>query len=105
MGNAAETRSEQDKSQLGLSPEEDHELRQLTWFARAGNLSERSVARLVELIGRDRRDEVRDARPNPSSPAEEVSTLPPLHLEGGPEVVCPNCGALFHSDLRAGGRP
>lgn len=83
----------------GLSPDEDRELRQLTWFGRAGSLSEHSTERLTDLGGRDRRDQVRDARPNPSSPAtEETPTLPPLQMDGDRRVMCPNCGSVFASN-------
>lgn len=102
MGHAASTDDERAASRHGLAPEEDRELRQLTWFARAGSMSERSIGRLAELISRDRRREVRDARPNPSTPAsDEVSTLPPLWREGSAPVKCPNCGSVFSSEAGA----
>ena len=97
MAHAAETDDPQSGTTHGLTPEEDMELRQLTWFSRAGSLSEQSLGRMAELIRKDRRTEVRDARPNPSTPAaEEVTTLPPLQLDAGAEMTCPNCGALIH---------
>jgi hypothetical protein len=78
----------------GLSTSEDHELRQLAWFRRAGQLSERSENRLSELSSKDRRSEVRDPRPNPANPQDEEqpSTLPPLQPDRVATIICPNCG-------------
>jgi hypothetical protein len=88
----------------GLTALEDLELRQLTWFSLVGDLSERAVARLRQLIRRDRREEVRDPRPNPSAPAEdeEPTTLPPLDMDRISSITCPNCGALLPSQAGLG---
>lgn len=81
----------------GLTSLEDRELRQLTWFSAVGDLSEKAVGRLWQLVGRDRRTAVRDPRPNPSAPAkdDEPTRLPPLELDRSTSAVCPNCGALL----------
>ena len=50
-----------------LTKAEDNELRQLEWFELAGDLSESSQKRLVELRRRDRRTDVRNPRPDPSN--------------------------------------
>ena len=50
-----------------LTKAEDNELRQLEWFELAGDLSEQSLKRLVELRKRDRRADVRNPRPDPSN--------------------------------------
>ncbi len=85
-----------------LTPAEDHELRQLTWFSKVGQLSERSAARMSELMARDRRDEVRDPKPNPSSPEDdEPSTLPPLQMDHTASITCPNCGSILSGADRA----
>jgi hypothetical protein len=91
------------ESRHGLTAVEDNELRQLTWFSSVGDLSDRAVRRLWQLIGRDRRGAVRDPRPNPSAPEEdEMSTLlPPLEMDRTALSTCPNCGALLHSEDRA----
>jgi hypothetical protein len=82
-----------------MTPAEDHELRQLTWFSRAGSLSESAAERLAELVTRDRRADVRDARPNPSVPMdEESSTLPPLDMDWISSLSCPNCGSIVLAD-------
>jgi hypothetical protein len=93
----ATTDEEAGSSYQGLTAREDHELRQLTWFSAVGDLSDKAVGRLWQLIGRDRRTAVRDPRPNPSTPEkdEEPSTLPPLELDRSSSVQCPNCGALL----------
>lgn len=93
-------------SYQGLTTLEDHELRQLTWFSAVGDLSERAVARLWQLIGRDRRTAVRDPRPNPSAPTkdDEPTRLPPLGLDRSSLVVCPNCGSLLPPQNQAGYR-
>jgi hypothetical protein len=89
-------------SQSGLSTSEDRELRQLTWFSRVGDISERAKTRAFELLGRDRRAWVRDPRPNPSSPADDdVSTLPPLQMDPIASMSCPNCGAILPHQGRA----
>ncbi|HUJ66245.1 MAG TPA: hypothetical protein VLX59_11945 [Acidimicrobiales bacterium] len=86
----------------GLTPAEDYELRQLTWFSAVGDLSERAVGRLWQLIGRDRRTAVRNPRPNPSSPRDdEPSTLPSLEMDRTASMTCPNCGALLSTKDRA----
>jgi hypothetical protein len=83
-----------------MTPEEDHELRQLAWFSKVGTLSEKAAARLGDLVERDRRSEVRDARPNPSVPeTDEVSTLPPLQMDQiSSSFTCPSCGSTVRPD-------
>jgi hypothetical protein len=86
----------------GLTTSEDRELRQLTWFSRVGDVSEKAKARVFDLLGRDRRAWVRDPRPNPSSPADdEASTLPPLPMDPIASTSCPNCGAILPDTGRA----
>jgi hypothetical protein len=87
----------------GLTVREDQELRQLTWFSAVGDLSDKAVGRLWQLIGRDRRTAVRDPRPNPTGPVEddEPGRLPPLGLDRSASVVCPNCGSLLPTQDRA----
>jgi hypothetical protein len=86
----------------GLTTSEDRELRQLTWFCRVGDLSEKAKARVFELLGRDRRAWVRDPRPNPSSPAaDELTTLPPLQMDEIVSITCPSCGAILPDNGRA----
>lgn len=98
MEHAANDGAEHTDGLSGLTPTEDRELRQLTWFARAGSLSEPSLARMSDLVARDRRREVRDARPNPNTPAaEEATTLPPLQMDSTDHVSCPNCGTLLRA--------
>ena len=84
----------------GLTPSEDQELRQLTWFSRVGNLSERSRARLADLVSRDRRSEVRDPRPNPAAQIENGH--PTSASAPGPDrissMTCPNCGFVIRND-------
>ena len=84
----------------GLTVVEDNELRQLTWFSSVGDLSDRAVTRLWQLIGRDRRAEVRDPRPNPSAPVDEdpPSQLPPLEMDRTALSTCPNCGAFLRDE-------
>ncbi len=81
----------------GLTPSEDRELRQLTWFSRAGQLSEKTLARLAYLMARDRRREVRDPRPDPSDPGDDDprNPLPPPGLDRGGLMKCPNCGTVL----------
>ena len=75
-----------------LSAAEDAELRQLAWFAKAGQLSEQSQARLAELRDRDRRDTIRDPRPDPG--AGSLQPAPRFGSEAsGPASTCPNCGS------------
>ena len=81
-----------------LSGLEDAELRQLTWFGLAGDLSERSQARIAELRSRDRRAEVRDPRPDPISQEsawQRIQSSEPSQpdSESGAEqfISCPNC--------------
>ena len=74
-----------------LTAAEDSELRQLTWFAKVGSMSESSQARLLELRARDRRDTVRDPRPDPGS-----TDAPPIGARFTADPVeptsCPRCG-------------
>jgi hypothetical protein len=74
-----------------LTAAEDSELRQLTWFAQIGSLSDKSQARISELRARDRREIVRDPRPDPGS--KEVALvgarLPSVPVE---TKSCPKCG-------------
>ncbi len=80
----------------GLTVTEDRELRQLTWFSRVGQPSEKAKARFSELLEIDRRTEVRDPRPNPSmEPEDQASTLPPLDMDGSWCTTCPNCGSAL----------
>jgi hypothetical protein len=87
----------------GLTAVEDNELRQLTWFSSVGDLSEKAVNRLWLLIGRDRRGEVRDPRPNPSAPEDDEmpTRLPPLEMDRTALSTCPNCGAFLYGEDRA----
>ena len=73
-----------------LTRAEDAELRQLAWFAKAGQLSDKSQARLSELRARDRRDTIRDPRPDPTSGINRsaIGFGPPPSAP----PVCPNCG-------------
>ena len=75
-----------------LTPAEDSELRQLTWFAKVGSLSENSRARLEELRARDRRDTVRDPRPDPGS--QDAPPLAARLTDDHPveSASCPKCG-------------
>ena len=89
----------------GLTASEDRELRQLAWFARAGHLSEKSAARLAELIARDRREEIRDPRPNPSDSADDRrATVPAPAPDRTALYTCPNCGVAL-PDPHALGAP
>jgi hypothetical protein len=103
MASDATTDEEAAGSFRGLSAREDHELRQLTWFSAVGDLSDKAVSRLWQLIGRDRRTAVREPRPNPSAPSDddEPSRLPPLGPDRGSSLVCPNCGSLLPTEVRA----
>ena len=80
-----------------LTDLEDAELRQLTWFGLAGDLSEKSQARIAELRSRDRRAEVRDPRPDPISQESSLQgidwTVPSQWDLDEPEesVSCQNC--------------
>jgi hypothetical protein len=85
----------------GLSPDEDNELRQLTWFSLVGHLSDASQARMLELRARDRRTKVRNPRPDPSASRlgtpETPTTVPTPRLAAENQTapgnfVCPNCG-------------
>lgn len=80
--------------EVGLSVSEDREMRQLSWFSAAGSLSEASRARLQELRERDRRDEVRDARPDPSCAPGENPAPSRLEADRVASITCPNCGAV-----------
>jgi hypothetical protein len=74
-----------------LTAAEDGELRQLTWFSKAGQLSEPSHGRLEDLKARDRRSGIRDPRPDPISRAgDEVGER--LRLDQDGSNRCPNCG-------------
>jgi hypothetical protein len=82
-----------------LNDLEDAELRQLTWFGLAGDLSEKSQARIAELRSRDRRAEVRDPRPDPISQDNAWQGISrteasPSDSESDAEefVSCLNCG-------------
>lgn len=75
-----------------LTPAEDAELRQLAWFAKAGQLSEKSEARLSELRARDRRERIRDPRPDPTG--HHVGYASPFGAHAPePSSTCPNCGS------------
>ena len=83
----------------GLTAEEDNELRQLTWFSMVGQLSDTSRTRLLELKRKDRRNKVRNPRPDPSASnmgTPDSPTMPAsLVHEGGTATAsftCPNCG-------------
>jgi predicted Zn-ribbon and HTH transcriptional regulator len=74
-----------------LSAAEDSELRQLTWFARVGQLSETSRSRLTQLKAKDRRGDVRDTRPDPvSRDGDQVGAR--LASQPVATVTCQNCG-------------
>jgi hypothetical protein len=51
----------------GLTRDEDNALRQLAWFELAGDLSDWARQRIRDLRGRDRRENVRNPRPDPSN--------------------------------------
>lgn len=90
------------QSYQGLTRSEDDELRQLTWFSKTGDVSERTTARVSELLGRDRRAEVRDPRPNPGGPQDgEPTRLPANEMDGAAPMTCPNCGAIWRGRDRA----
>jgi hypothetical protein len=74
-----------------MTAAEDTELRQLTWFASCGQLSETSRSRLTQLEAMDRRSQVRDTRPDPiSRDGDQVGArLAPQTVE---TVTCQNCG-------------
>lgn len=81
-----------------LTDLEDAELRQLTWFGLAGDLSEKSQARIAELRSRDRRAEVRDPRPDPisqDSAWQGINWTEPsrwdLEFDAEGFISCPNC--------------
>jgi hypothetical protein len=92
--------TEEVDSELGgpLSPSEDDELRQLTWFSMVGQLSETAQERILELRARDRRSNVRNPRPDPSATrtADTPATATGFEerSEGSPVLKCPNCGFL-----------
>lgn len=84
-----------------LNALEDAELRQLTWFGLAGDLSEQSRERIEELRSRDRRDDVRDPRPDPISQESDgrryiSDSGPDPSVDDRPEAnrmaSCYNCG-------------
>lgn len=110
-GDGAGAQSDSDLPRLTRA--EDAEMRQLAWFAKAGHLSERSQARLAELRARDRRETIRDPRPDPTSgtagsatrflPASAVSSSCPNCGFGRPRSdgsssSCPNCGFSAQGD-------
>jgi hypothetical protein len=74
-----------------LSAAEDSELRQLTWFAQVGSLSEKSQCRLSELRARDRRETVRDPRPDPGS-GDVPPVVKRLSVDPVETTSCPRCG-------------
>jgi hypothetical protein len=74
----------------GLNRSEDAELRQLGWFAKAGQLSERSNSRLSQLRAKDRRETIRDPRPDPTSGS--TPGAPRFGSTAAEPFVCPNCG-------------
>lgn len=82
----------------GLTPAEDNELRQLTWFSMVGQLSESSNERLLELRAKDRRTKVRNPRPDPSASRSSTDApVPPPKLDpqahpAAGQFTCPNCG-------------
>jgi hypothetical protein len=99
MAEPARDHNDEVASRQAVTPAEDHELRQLTWFSKVGSLSEKAAARLTDLVARDRRIEVRDPRPNPSAPlTEESSNLPPLEMDRISLPTCPNCGSIIRPD-------
>lgn len=80
---------------------EDAELRQLTWFGLAGDLSDESQDRLDALRAKDRRAAVRDPRPDPMSqdndgrsyirsPEPEPNTE--AECDARARLRCSNCG-------------
>jgi hypothetical protein len=88
---AVHERSESKADLPRLTSAEDSELRQLTWFAQVGSLSEKSQARLAELKARDRRETVRDPRPDPDS--MDVQPLgAKLSVDAVESASCSNCG-------------
>lgn len=74
-----------------LTSAEDAELRQLAWFSKAGQLSAQSQARLTELRARDRRDTIRDPRPDPS--VDAIRRAPAFSADTAGSSTCPNCGS------------
>lgn len=81
----------------GLTISEDHELRQLTWFSKVGHMSETARARLSELRQLDRREEVRNPKPDPSVVEDRSRTLPALQYDSASSLSCPNCGYQLSS--------
>jgi hypothetical protein len=92
------TRDVESELDSGLTPAEDNELRQLTWFSMVGQLSESSNERILELRAKDRRTKVRNPRPDPSASRSSTDApVPPPKLDSQPQSVpghftCPNCG-------------
>ena len=91
----SDTHVTSDQKLTGL---EDAELRLLTWFGLAGDLSEKSQARIAELRSRDRRAEVREPRPDPisqDSAWQRISWTEPSgsdsELDSEEFVSCQNC--------------
>jgi hypothetical protein len=92
----------------GLTAEEDNELRQLTWFSLVGQLSDGSQARMLELRAKDRRNKVRNPRPDPSvsrmGTPDSPTTVPRLVTEQEPVAAystCPNCGFVQRGQQHA----
>jgi hypothetical protein len=82
-------------SKEGLTSSEDRELRQLTWFSLTGSLSEKSKARILELAAKDRRSEVRNPRPDPSSYEEDDPTGRLFDARDRiSSITCPKCGSV-----------
>lgn len=101
------TRDVESELDSGLTPAEDNELRQLTWFSMVGQLSESSNERILELRAKDRRTKVRNPRPDPS--ASRTSTdapVPPPKLDSHAQsasghFTCPNCGFVQRAQPQA----
>ena len=92
------TRDVESELDSGLTPSEDNELRQLTWFSMVGQLSESSNERILELRAKDRRTKVRNPRPDPSASRSVADTpVAPSKLDSQAQSLpahftCPNCG-------------
>ena len=92
----AENRTKEEDPRLTAL--EDAELRQLTWFGLAGDLSETSRDRITELRARDRREGVRDPRPDPLSQDSDgrryitESEPNPDTDTSETDISCSNCG-------------
>lgn len=84
-----------------MTPLEDAELRQLTWFGLAGDLSDDSQGRVEALRAKDRRAGVRDPRPDPVSQdndgrsyirSSDPEQKPDAESEAQVRLSCSNCG-------------